>query len=247
MIYMKKTALVLFLLITAKGIFAADFSLSAGGGGLFGYTFTRYTLEGTALDGNLRSIQTMDRINYGGFLFFDATYGVLSVIFQGGSSFYAEDLMIAGNSEMSGNGRGEEISLGISLMGKYPFSINGRVTWFPMLGVEYHFALRQWRQPEGEFTVDRTTGSLPEDLDKNGNPYPLSAWNSWWINIGAGFDFYIVGPLFLRSEFIFGFRLPTRYEMGALDLVRDQFTASNIRLAGLTGSPNFRIGLGYRF
>ena len=244
---MKKIALFLLLLVLAKNVFAEGLSFSAGGGGLLGYTFTRYTLQGTAPDGSLRSVQNMNRINYGGFLFFDATYAVLSLMFQGGSSSYAEDLIIAGISEMAGNGRGEEISIGISLMGKYPFHINERLTWFPMLGVEYHFALRQWRQPEGGFTVDRTTGSLPEDVDKNGNPYPLSAWNAWWINLGAGLDFNISGPLFLRSEFIFGFRLPTRYEMGALDFVRNQFEASNIRLGGLTGSPNFKIGLGYRF
>ena len=244
---MKKILLILILLITANNIFAADFSLSTGGGGLIGYTFTRYTLEGDSPEGSLLSIQNMDRVNYGGFLFFDATYAVLSVMFQGGSNSYAEDMIIAGQTEMAGKGLGEEISFGISLMGKYPFSLNEKLTLFPMLGLEYHFAIRQWRQPEGEFTVDRTKGKLAEDVDKDSNPYPLSAFNSLWINIGAGLDYNFARSFFLRTEFVFGFRLPTPYEMGALEFVESQFDATNIKLGGLTGNPTLRFAIGYRF
>ena len=241
---MRKTLLLAVLLPLPAGIFAVDFSLSAGAGGLLGYTFTRYTLE----EGKIKSAQSMDRFNFGGFLFFDATYGEFTVMIQRGNSTYAENMIQNTTSLADSTGKGYETSLGLSLMGKYPFGINERFTWFPMFGVEYQIALVQIRQPKGESPHDRTTGYLMEDRDKNDKSYPLHAWNAFWINIGAGLDFAIAGPLFLRSELLFGFRLPTGYEMGALEVVKKPPTnVSNPMLAGLTGSPGLKIAVGYRF
>jgi hypothetical protein len=221
-------------------LFAADFSLSAGGGGLLGYTFTRYTLKSNTVN----SSQSMDRFDYAGFLFFDATYAEFAVLLQGGTSTYRE--IMPGLTDNKGTGR--ETSVGFSLLGKYPFTVNKSIVWFPMLGIEYQIALVEMRTSTNNgYTYNRTKGKLAEDKDKDGNPYPLSAWNSWWIDVGAGLDYDIPGPLFVRGEFLFGFRLPTEYEMGALDMLKRQFIASNGKLAGLTGSPSLKIGLGYRF
>ena len=173
---MKKYIILLITIFALAAVLpAADFSLSAGGGGLLGYSFTRYTLEG----GDVSSAQSMDRFNYGGGLFFDAAYAEFSVMFQGGNSSYAEDMAYGANTLSNSKGRGYESSLGFSLLGKYPFSINERISWFPLLGVEYQIALMQKRQPEGGVTYNRTKSYYPEDNDKNGKPYPLSAWNSW--------------------------------------------------------------------
>ena len=222
----------------------SGFSPGAGGGGLLGYTFTRYTLEG----GSVESTQRMNRLDYGAFMFFDTVYVELSALFQGGFSTYQENMIFSDAALANSQGMGYEASLGISLLGKYPFTINRHFSWFPLLGVAYHIALLQRRLPEGSFVYDRTDGRLAEDRDKNGNPYPLSAWNSWWVNIGAGLDYIIKGPLFLRSQLLFGFRLPTAYEMGALEVVKNPpMNVDNPRLAGLTGSPTLKIGVGYRF
>lgn len=243
---MKKVIFLVLLVFLSIHVFAIDFSLSAGGGGLLGYNFSRYTLEG----GSVKSKQSMDRINYGGFLFFDAAYAVLSVMIQGGNSSYSENMIFdAVTLPGDGIGKGYETSLGFSLLGKYPFTVNEKVSWFPMLGVEYQIALVQRRQPDiSGIVYDRTQGHLPEDRDKNNKPYSLSAWNSLWINIGAGLDYYITNAIFLRSELLFGFRLPTSYEMGALEVVKNPpMNVSNPRLAGLTGGPTLKIGAGYRF
>ena len=239
---MKKSILILLLLVLGKNIFAIDFSFSAGGGGLFGYTFTRYSLRG----GELRSTQDMDRLDYGAFLFFDATFAVFSLMIQGGYSSFSENMILEADALSGNRGTGYEISLGFSLMGKYPFAVSERVSWFPMIGLEYHVALLQRRQAGG-IVYDRSSGIAIEDRDVNGNPYPLSAWNSLWINIGAGMDHNIIGSLFLRAELLFGIRLPTRYERGALEVVQEEMGVSNPRLRGLTGNPTFKIGLGYRF
>lgn len=224
--------------------FGADFSLSAGGGGLAGYTFTRYTLDG----GSMTSTQNMDRINYAGFLFFDAAYAELTVMLQGGNNSYEENMLFSDASLPDSKGRGSEASLGFSLMGKYPFAISEKMLWFPMIGVEYQIALVQKRQPEGDLLYNRSEGHLVEDRDKGNKPYPLSAWNSLWVNLGAGLDYYFAGPLFLRSELLFGFRLPTPYENGALEVVKNPpMNVKDPKLAGLTGSPAMKIGIGYCF
>jgi hypothetical protein len=241
---MKKYIVLLLAIFAQAAILpAADFSLSAGGGGLFGYTFSRYTLEG----GMVKSTQSMDRLDYGGGLFFDAVYAEFTVMIQGGDYSYAEKMVHGSTPLANGKGRGYETSLGFSLLGKYPFKINERISWFPLLGIEYQIALMQKRQPEdGDFVYNRTKGYLPEDRDKDGKPYPLSAWNSWWIDVGAGLDYNLVGPLFLRSELIFGFRLPTGYEMGALEVVKNPPTnVKDPKLKGLTGGPSLKISIGY--
>jgi hypothetical protein len=247
--------LICFAAIPGAEAGAADFpalSLSAGGGGAAGYTFTRYVLEaGMENGGAIQSAQTMDRFDYGGFLFCDITYGELSVLFQGGNSGYGETMEAkAGNSwgtVSNGAGAGAEMSLGFSLLGKYPFQIAGKMRLFPLLGLEYRFALLEWRRPEGGITYDRTEGRLPEDRDKDGSAYSLSAWNSLRIAVGAGLDYALAGPWYVRGELLFGFRLPTGYENGVLEMTKRQFGAPDPKLTGLTGGPAFKFALGYHF
>jgi len=247
---MKKTVFVLFLLsfffenAVAADFSPRDFSISAGGGGLLGYTFTRYTLEG----GNITSTQSMDRLDYGGFLFFDATYAEFSVLIQGGNNTYQENMIYSAASLADSKGTGSELNLGFSLLGKYPFTINEKCSWFPMFGITYHIALIQRRHPDGGLVYNRSKGQLPEDRDTNDKPYPLSAWNSFRIDVGAGLDYRVTGPLFLRGELLFGFRLPTEYEQGALEVVKNPpMNAGNPSLGGLTGSPTLKICIGYCF
>jgi hypothetical protein len=247
---MKKYILSFFCFAAlSMALFGADIPISAGAGGLLGYTFTRYTLKS---GDELKSLQSMDRINYGALLFFDATYGELAIIIQGGNNSYSESMetRVKGgswNTQSDGKGTGTEQSLGITLLGKYPFEINEKVTWFPLLGLEYQIALLETRQPDGNNAYNRTAGEGPEDRDKDGNPYPLSTWNSLWINLGAGLDYTLTGPFYLRSELLFGFRLQTPYETGALEMTKKTFGASDPKLSGLTGGPTLKICAGYRF
>ncbi|GHV90027.1 hypothetical protein AGMMS50268_05300 [Spirochaetia bacterium] len=249
--------------ILAAGIHAAPppLSLSAGGGGLLGYTFTRYTLEADTLSGShIKSIQNMDRFNYGGFLFFDAAYGEFALLIRGGQNTYEETL-----NGIDDQGTGTEVILGFSLLlrpqtvfqlikplshlGKPAFRLNDKISWSPLAGVEYQIALLEKRKPKegGGKVYDRTGGQLAADKDKNDNPYPLSAWNSWTIDIGAGFDYQLKDRLFLRNELLFSFRLQTDYETGALEMTKKQFNTGTPTLMGLTGGPTLRTSIGYRF
>ncbi|WP_198429938.1 hypothetical protein [Treponema primitia] len=246
-----------FTVLLVMGLHGAPFPLSAGGGSTLGYTFTRYTLDAegsldTEIDGNIKSIQTMDRFNYGGFLFFDATYTEIALSLRGGQNSYGEtmDQKLEGGSWESVSdetGIGTEMILGVSLLGKRPFRVNEKITWFPLLGVEVQIALLEQRTPDGDTVHDRTKGELDEDLDKNGNSYDLSTWNSLTVDLGAGLDYQLTERLFLRNELLFSFRLQTAYETGALEMTKNKFHTSDITLAGLTGGPTLRTSVGYRF
>ncbi|MDR1319303.1 MAG: hypothetical protein LBJ90_06730 [Treponema sp.] len=253
----KKLASFVFAAVLAAGLAAEDFSLSAGVEALLGYTFTRYTLESegsmSAGDpGDIKSLQSMDRFNYGGGLFFDATYAEFTILLQGGQNSYGETMDFKPRGKpwagvSNDLGTGTETLLGFTLLGKYPFAVTEKLSLFPLVGIEYQVALREWRKPKGDKVYDRTGGILAADMDKNGDPYPLSAWNSFWIDIGAGVDYYIWGPFFLRAEVLFGFRLMTEYETGALEMTKAQFNSPDPKLVGLTGGPNVRISAGYKF
>jgi hypothetical protein len=244
----KKPVFFLIFFGMVGGLYALDISLSAGGGLLFGYTFTRYTLEGADSSGEaVKSVQSMDRFDFGGFVFLDAAYAEASVSLQSGSGDYRETMDLDSQSLSDGKGMQYETLLGLSLMGKYPITLNKKWSLFPMLGIEYLIALVERRRPDGDVVVDRTGGTLASDLDKDGNSYPLSAWNALLVKIGVGADYTFTRYIFLRGEFSYGFRLQTEYESGALEMVKTTFNVSSPQYYGLTSGPSLRVALGYRF
>jgi opacity protein-like surface antigen len=252
---MKKyiTLLTLFFALTAA-LAAADFSLSAGGGGYIGGLFTRYTLTADGkIEGEpvgVNAAQEMNQFNFGGFLFVDGTWAVFSVGIQGGLNNYNEEMITTSPSiddlTTTFQGEGSETMLSLALLGKYPFTLNNRFTLFPLLGLEYQIALVQTREPEGGLKrYDRTDGIRESNAD--GDPYPLSVWNSWSVVIGAGMDYRVFSSLFVRAELLYGFRLQTPYETDALKKVKKLANAPNPKLSGLTSGPALRIAAGWRF
>jgi hypothetical protein len=251
---MKKNCLfILFAALPLGTVFGVDFSLSAGGGGFLEGLFTRYTLTAEGKLGvpvDVLSTQEINQINYGGYLFFDTTFAELSVGFHRGDSNWKEN--ISADSSEAGKvygsntgGTGTELMLNLSLLGKYPFRLQERLTLFPLAGIEYQIALLEYRK-QGDFKMYNRTDGIRE-TDANGKAYKLSVWNSLLINIGAGFDFTFYPRLFLRTELLYGFRLQTPYEVDALDKVKKMVDAPNPKLAGLTSGPTLRLSLGYRF
>jgi len=227
-----KKYFVLFLACVLTNILPADdFSLSAGAGFNLGGLFTRYTLTASGIE----SKQEMNQFNFGGFLFFDATYVEFSLGVQGGFNNYLE-----GFSGSANKGEGTETMLSLTLLGKYPFPLGDRFKLFPLFGLDYQIALAQTRTPEGQNSQSRT-----EEHDFYGKPYQMSVWNSLFVLIGAGADFNITPRIFLRSELLYGFRLPTFYEDDQLKTAKIAFQDPNPKLGGLTSGPTLRIAVGF--
>ncbi|MDR2247694.1 MAG: autotransporter outer membrane beta-barrel domain-containing protein [Treponema sp.] len=235
-------------------VFGVDISLSAGGGGFLGGLFTRYTLTA---DGNMGvpvkvlSAQGVNQFNYGGYFFWDVVFAELSVGFHRGENTWTETISAvssdAGAGKVFGSdtaGTGTEVMLNFALLGKYPFPLGKRLTLFPLAGIEYQLALLEYRKQRGYTMYDRTDGI--RETGSNGGAYGLSAWNSLFINVGAGIDVSLIARMYLRTELLYGFRLMTPYEADALEKVKKQANAPNPKLAGLTSGPTLRIGVGYR-
>ena len=248
---MKRRICAIALVLAGAAAFGGEFSLSAGAGGLLGGFFTRYTLsaDGTK-DGDRIKIdagQESDQFNYGFFAFFDATYGVFGVFYQNGANTYKETFEVLGVDDTGppSTGKGWETVLGFSLLGRYPFSLNERLTVFPLLGVEYRIVLIQTRtQPDG-WVYDRADGL--RERDKDGNAYRLKDWNSMWVDLGGGADFTLAGNFFIRGELLYGFRLMTPYEVKNLDMMKSMAGDPHPKLGGLTSGPSIRLCAGYRF
>jgi hypothetical protein len=253
---------VLSLLLAFAPAFPApalpEFGLSAGGGLNLGGLFSRYTItadENTRYGPtDIKMNQSMDQFNFGGYLFFDATYAELSLDIQGGVNEYKETVRGIGRgtliNDMPLEGTGSETTLGFTLLGKYPFSLRKDLVFYPLAGIEYRIALVEKRKPKGGSEKDRAEGKTEFD---DARDYSLSLWNSFFIDIGAGIDFVFRSPLFMRAEFLYGFRLQTPYETAAVDYVVDRFGISrptlggNPGMSGLTHGPELRLALGYRF
>ena len=237
---------VIFLFLAAPGVFAQNFSMSAGAGGLLGGLFTRYNLDASGNSMTINAKQQMNQFNWGFFAFFDATYGIFSVSFQNGINEWSQPLSISGNVNPM-NGKGWESMLGLSLLGKYPFSLNERFTIFPLLGLEYQISLRQYRTDEDGRRYKRNDGVDQNEMDKNGKALALEDWNSLFINLGGGLDFSLPRNFFLRGELLYGFRLMTPYEVKNLDLMKALSGDSSPKLSGLTSGPSLRLSVGCRF
>jgi opacity protein-like surface antigen len=247
----------LFLLITfaaalASASQAADFSLSGGTGGFIGRLFTRYTLEADGqISGDSVSVvsnQEVNESNFGGFLFFDATWVEFSLGIQGGFNTYAETTFAESSKQTeideNNTGTGSERMFVMALLGKYPFKLHEKFTLFPLAGIEYQITLLEYRKPADLYQYDRTDGVI--EFDINNNAYGLSAWNSLFIDIGAGLDYSLILPLYIRTEFIYAFRLQTRYEADALEKVKKLVSAPDPHFGGLTSGPTLKVSVGYR-
>jgi len=231
---MKKYFVLILTCVLVNILPADDFSLSAGAGLSLGGLFTRYTLT-TKTIGEVK--QEMNQFNFGGFLFFDATYAEFSFGVQGGFNNYTEGFLGA-NME----GKGSETMLTFTLLGKYPFTLGDRFKLFPLLGIEYQIALAETRTPEGQKRYNRT-----EELNINGNPYKLSVWDSLFILAGCGADFNLTSRIYLRGEILYGFRLQTSYETDQLSQTKIRFSDPNPKLGGLTSGPTLRLAVGFNF
>jgi opacity protein-like surface antigen len=251
---MKKLSIMILSAVLPLGAaFGVEFSLNAGGGGFLGGLFTRYTLNAdgeVVVPVDVFSTQEINQINYGGYLFFDATFAEFSIGFHRGNNRWKEDYSADSDegenlSASNSCGTGRELMLDLSLLGKYPFRPGERLAIFPLAGVEYQIALLEYRKQSIHKEMhDRTDGILEKDA--NGNAYEVSMWNSLLIVIGAGMDFALVRRMFLRTEFLYGFRLQTPYEVDALDKVKKKANAPDPDLGGLTSGPTLRLALGYR-
>jgi opacity protein-like surface antigen len=169
----KNLAVLIIAALTASGVFAQGFGLSAGVGGYVGGDFG----GGSEIDGEKGDTPYFGG---GGFAFFDATYAELSVGVLGGGGKWSSDYSAS------------VMNLNISVLGKYPIAVGGKLSVFPLLGIDFQAAL-----------------SVKVDGEEHDKPEEFSAL---WFKLGGGLDYAITGNLYLRFEALYGIRLENEAE-----------------------------------
>jgi opacity protein-like surface antigen len=219
---MAKKTLAVFILaaLAASGIFAQEQEqpkglLSAGGGALIGGDFG----GGIEYDGGKSKTPY-----FGGgvFLFFDATYGELSLGFLAGGGKWGDD---------DDTKPATITNLNIGLLGKYPFAINKQLSIFPLLGIDYQITVAQ-----------KLDGTTHQNKDGDDAPGDFSAL---WFKFGVGTDFDITSNLYLRGEVLYGFRLTSKAEKDTKDMFEAMGQSDVKPLLG--HGLDVKIAVGYRF
>jgi len=222
--------LILALLLTvfiAAGAFA-QIGLSVGGGGLFdlsGNNGVKITLKDDKEYSGFRNT------SIGGFIFFDVTYAELNVYFAHGS-LAVVTVDKDGNKTVNGDGAFKSLSamqLGFSLLGKVPFQVGEKFTFFPLLGVDYNMVI----------------SVKDEDKNKDENP---GYWNQFGFLAGVGGDINLSKSLFLRMEGLFHIRLPSKNAKDAEAAGKLLAVGTDAKVKATWGmGPQIKLGIGYRF
>ncbi|GHU15573.1 hypothetical protein FACS1894163_02790 [Spirochaetia bacterium] len=183
-------------------------------------------------------------MNYGGFLFFDATYGEFYLSVSGGSG----DLV--NTSTTTGLGapitqdpsypKTATSSLGIGLLGKYPFQLQ-KFTLFPLAGIEYQVFF---------------TGAYKDDYTTDAIETKASDFNTLWFRAGGGVDYALTESLYIRLEGLYGFKLaPTEFDKnsenyveggGPLPSMGATGTGGDVK-SGWVNTVTLKLGVGYKF
>jgi opacity protein-like surface antigen len=156
---------------------------------------------------------TQSFVGGGAFAFFDATFVEADFAFVGGGT---KSKWPGGGSES-----GTAAALDLALLGKYPFSL-GRVTLFPLLGFDY------------QIVVAAKSGGVK--VDKPGEA------SSFGFDFGAGLDFPLTDHLFLRGEFLYALRLPSK----TLKDSKKYFESQGMDVKYILGNgPTLKLAVGY--
>jgi opacity protein-like surface antigen len=124
----------------------------------------------------------------------------------------------------------------ISLRGgiyiKPPFTLSSMFTFYPVLGAEYELFLSAMKD-DGRDAIFPISSS-------NQNANAREALSSVSFKAGIGLDTVLTEKMFLRSEMMYGIRLPNKFEQYQADI----YTGVNSKLFH---GGDFKIAIGYRF
>jgi len=183
----------------------AEFKISAGGGGFFANGIG----GGVKWDVSKENLAMPYSVG-GAYLFFDAVYAEAFAGFSaGGGKWKSGDANPPRENSLPDMSRA---CVNIGAFAKYPVAA-WVVNVFPLLGVEYEASISgKLKDDAGEIKFDGT-GGRP-------NAEALSAA---WFKLGGGADFGLGKNLYLRAEFLYGWRTANAYEK---DLAKETETAS---------------------
>jgi hypothetical protein len=158
--------------------------------------------------GSVRNTNTMAGV--GAFAFFDATFVEANFAFVGGGT---KSKQSTGSTSISTTG--SFAGLDLALLGKYPISLR-QLTVFPLLGFDYMIVV----------SAKNAGINVPEPTEAS----------SFAFDFGGGLDFPLGNRLYLRGEFLYAIRLPSKNQ-------RDRKNSLNKYILG--NGPTLKVAVGY--
>jgi hypothetical protein len=260
----KKTLLVLVLAACAAGMAFAlpEFKLSAGAGIIGANTWQVVTeswkneqtasndFVGKPNPGDIKYTKktgTHAGYDFGGFLFFDATYAEFDVTIGGGKvEIYSPN----------GTGQYDATKLGLALYGKYPFAVgDSGVTIAPLVGAQFDMVLAakdDFGNAVEKGDKDKDTGVLLYDGKdgtaakyKNGTVFDYSTIA---VKLGAEAKAPLSEKLYLSTQALWGIT----FNSAAVESWRKAYadfydSSSTPKLDIFTHGVTFKLSVGYTF
>jgi opacity protein-like surface antigen len=231
-----KTLCFLSLLLVVGGLERAAFAqeveksafrVSLGAGGALNANFSTWFVDKDA-PGDLYRYNSSS-LGTAPYVFLDLKYAALNIgLGIGKAGNLHSDNPLDGNS----NFPARTLSLRGGVYLKLPFTISDRFTLYPLAGAEYELFL-------SAFKNDGRDAKFPISAS-NQNADPLEALSAVSFKLGAGFDAFLTDHLFLRTELLYGIRLPNEFEQYQDDVYTD--IGSKLFHGG-----DFKVAVGYRF
>jgi opacity protein-like surface antigen len=217
---MKKLVMVLAAALVAVTAFAQvpAIKFSVLGGALL-----QWDISKMEADGYVDSLIKNNAVGGGALIAFDATF------IEASMSLYGEKVTTEykyGSSSTTDDDT-TRTRWGLSLLGKYPFTIAKNVSVFPALGIEWDILLgAKYKGDEVNF---------------NGK-YDKEDYNEFWFKLGGGIDFSLTNKIFVRGVFLYGFRPRTNVEEDTKDL----YDVGSTKVTTVQHGPGFKLAIGYR-
>jgi len=228
---MKKFIAVLVIFICVGTALSAQSPFSFGLGGNFGAHFSNFKFSD--LGKTLLSLAQIDtkefginNIGSGLYAFFDMKFLEANIGLMFGRMKLKIPAVLGVESEKI-----TYTNLTLGLFGKFPIDL-GTVAFFPMLGIEGY--LNMGAKYGGEKWDEDEIGSSKADM-----------FNQFWIKFGIGGDFNLTYAVFVRANFLYGFRFNTKEEK---DMIKElNKLASYEILKSIIGHGlDIKIALGFR-
>jgi opacity protein-like surface antigen len=196
------------LLLVAGGLGQAAFAqeaekpafrVSLGAGGALNANFSTWFVDKDA-PGDLYRYNSSS-LGTAPYLFLDLKYVELNIGLGIGKT---GDFQSANPLDSNPNFPADTLSLRGGVYLKLPFALSNRFTLYPLAGAEYELFL-------AAFKDDDRDAKFPASVSKQ-DTSPLEALSAVSFKLGAGLDTFLTDHLFLRTELLYGLRLPNKFE-----------------------------------
>jgi opacity protein-like surface antigen len=203
------------------------FRLSLGAGGALNANFATWFVDKDA-PGDLYRYNSSS-LGTAPYLLLDLKYVEVNIgLGIGKTGNFHSDNPLDGNS----NFPARTLSLRGGVYLKLPFALSGRFTLYPLAGADYELFLAAFKGDDRDAKFP--TGTTAQDTG------PLEALSTVSFKLGAGLDTLLTDHLFLRTELLYGIRLPNKFEQYQDDVYTDVDSK-------LFHGGDFKIAIGYRF